>query len=347
MPSMKAAIVTGDGRVGVRNIRRPEPGPYECLCRILACATCTGTDSKIIEGKFPFQNTYPGILGHESVARVVAKGKNVRFLKEGQVFLRVCAGYPGASLDRYASFWGGFAEYGLVTDVTAMLEDDPKAEPPSYCASQQEVPVEAGIAAADATMLIPLKEIASIVTGLQVAAGQSLVVLGAGTVAMAVVFFAKLVGAAPVIAIGRRAEVGTRMRGIGADLFINNSEEDPVERIMQATGGRGCDFVVDAAGDEKLFAEATRFLALRGTLAPYAVTPTGGWTFPGGGPNIWHMTRVRPLEATAHQQVIELAKQKRIPFRRFYSHRMTLDRIAEAFDLLRRKEAFKVVIEMQ
>lgn len=75
MKKMKAAITDGKGNLWIEEIMVPEINEYQCLCKILACSSCTGTDIKIIDGKINWCKNYPVILGHESVGVVIKKGK--------------------------------------------------------------------------------------------------------------------------------------------------------------------------------------------------------------------------------------------------------------------------------
>jgi len=122
---MKAVITDGKGHVKLMEVADPQPDAYQCLCRIDACATCTGTDKKLVNGRMPWADRYPAILGHESFGTVVQCGSKVRNIKPGDRFLRPFAAYPGTLLDGYASWMGGFAEYGLITDVEALREAPP------------------------------------------------------------------------------------------------------------------------------------------------------------------------------------------------------------------------------
>ena len=50
---MKAGITDGAGKVWLEEVPVPEPNDYQCLCRNLVCATCTGTDRKHIHNQLP------------------------------------------------------------------------------------------------------------------------------------------------------------------------------------------------------------------------------------------------------------------------------------------------------
>lgn len=45
---MKAAVTDGKGSLELIDIPTPEPEPYQCVCRLEAAVTCSGTDQKII-----------------------------------------------------------------------------------------------------------------------------------------------------------------------------------------------------------------------------------------------------------------------------------------------------------
>ena len=115
---MKAAVIEEPGQLTVRDVPKPEPGPYGALCELLYGATCTGTDQHLISYDPPFCYwvELPAILGHESIGRVVEIGANVRNLKPGDLVTRV--GAPAN--DDVNVAWGGFAEFGVATDWCAM-----------------------------------------------------------------------------------------------------------------------------------------------------------------------------------------------------------------------------------
>src|SRR5579859_5212605 len=100
---MRAAVVRGQGQLTLESVPEPTIGEYDALVEILACGVCTGTDTHILAGAFPYLAPYPFILGHESIGRVVARGPKVRYLHPGDLVLRPVAVRPGETLGPYGS----------------------------------------------------------------------------------------------------------------------------------------------------------------------------------------------------------------------------------------------------
>lgn len=125
MKLMKGIVVTEKNVVKVANdIPVPELGPYDCLCRVRACGFCTGTDFGIIHGLTTAAQGfrgYPTVLGHEGAGEVVEVGEKVRHIKVGDRFI-----HPNLRPDvgnGYTKTYGGMAQFGLVCDQQAMVED--------------------------------------------------------------------------------------------------------------------------------------------------------------------------------------------------------------------------------
>ena len=173
---MKGIIVEKDGTIRLADdIPMPEPGPYEALVKIESCMICNGTDMEIIRGELPEAQVFPTVLGHESAGRVVKIGEKVKAYKIGDMVVR--ASLP--STDKYASSWGGFSEYGLVTDAKAM-EADGKSYSPGL--TQQVVPD--GITAIQASLMITLKETCSAVNRMNVKKEDHIMIVGDGPVGL-------------------------------------------------------------------------------------------------------------------------------------------------------------------
>ncbi|MBO7328054.1 MAG: zinc-binding dehydrogenase [Lentisphaeria bacterium] len=345
---MKGALSDGKGKVWVDEVPMPEIGDYECLCKTDACATCTGTDKKLIMGEMSWAKPehYPAILGHESVGTVIKIGKKVRYIKEGMRILRPAAWYPGENKHGITSFMGGFAEYGIVTDLQALKEDDPEAKPSAYTQYQQILPDDLEISPADATMLITLKEIYSFIRDLNMPAGKTAVVLGAGAVGTAMCFFAKLAGLKVAVAARRDAPL-TNCREAGADFTVNTAKEDLCTALREWTNNCGVDFILDASGAFEMISSAAQALAEKGSLCTYASGGTLKERFAELSlPVRWQLVSCPPAEASAHDFLISMVRMKLIPFHLFYDRVMPLEDfpagMAEIFD----KKSIKTVFTM-
>jgi len=343
---MRAAITDGRGKVWIGDVPKPEPNPYQCLCRILACATCTGTDTKHIHDKLPWKQTYPGILGHESIGEVIAVGDKVKAYALGDWVLRPAAVYPGESLGGFSSMWGGFAEYGLVTDAAALKADSPAASANNYTRFQLVVPRDLGVSPADWTMIVTLKETASYAASLGVTLNTRVAVLGAGSVGIAMMRFAKVLGATPLIGVARRDEpLAYACDVVGADAVVNVSREDPVARLRELTGGLGPDLIIDTSGDPAFVARCVPALSEQGKVAGYATYPRGDALanhLPGA-----RVATGRTGEDSAHAYMIDAVRLGLVTLRDYYTEAMPLSRIAEGFALLEGKRAMKIVFGME
>ena len=342
---MKAAITDGNGNVWCQDVPMPQPNEYQCICKMLAAATCTGTDQKHIKNGLPWKQQYPGVLGHESVGRVIEVGKKVRNIKPGDVFLRPTAVYNGQKLGEFTSLWGGFAEYGLVTDTLAWIQDDPTWKPHGYMQFQMKLPSDILMSAADATMLITLKETAGFAASVGVRLYKSVAVLGAGSVSLCMSRFVKVFGADPLIVVARRDAQLEYARKIGADFTVNAATTDMVTEVKRLTGGKGLDIVLDTTGDIRLAKAAIPMLAPDGKIALYAT-----YEF---GTNVKehipaeHLAAGATGEVPSHEYMLDAVRLGLVTLSDYYSHRMPLSEVKRGFEMLHDKTAFKVVFDME
>lgn len=347
MQTMKAAVVVEPGKLDVLEVPVPAPGPYQALVAIEACSFCSSTDLKIVHNELPFVSDYPCILGHESVGRVVQCGEMVRHLAEGDRVLRPVAAYPGEKLGEYFSGWGGFAEYGLVTDWRAAVADGRIAEAQVglWPRLQQTIPDD--MDAADATMLITLKETLSSLQDMGMRPGASVLVVGDGAVGAGFARWAKMMGGHPVAVAGHHDDRLERIAALGADAVINTSATSLQKGVegCEALKGARFDFIIDAVGSGEICAEAVGLLAGGGTIAVYGVSAkmdaaVNLLALPVGA----RILRASTAEDRVHQQAIDAWRLGLLPLRDFYSHVLPLDGAVEGLRLLEEREAFKVVL---
>jgi S-(hydroxymethyl)glutathione dehydrogenase/alcohol dehydrogenase len=86
--------------------------------------------------------------------------------------------------------------------------------------------------------------------------GSSVAVIGSGAIGLCAIQGSLVAGAATVVAVDRvRTRLDTAVR-VGATATIDASTEDVIEIVRAQTGGRGVDFVIEAAGSTTAFQTA-------------------------------------------------------------------------------------------
>src|SRR6266568_3937509 len=80
MPDMQAAVFLGKGKILIREVPRPEPGPGEALVRTSVTTIC-GTDVHILKAEYPVREGL--VVGHEPVGVVESVGLGVTGYQRG------------------------------------------------------------------------------------------------------------------------------------------------------------------------------------------------------------------------------------------------------------------------
>jgi len=346
---MKALVVPKPGEARIENV--PEPsleqsplGDYQALVRIKASSICNSTDTQILTGRFPMDwldgQQYPGILGHEGVGEVVKLGKKVTAFKEGDHVFR-----PRAEVQGLGCFFGSFAEYGLVTDYRALLQDHPETPVHFNWPMQQVIPGD--VDPYLAPVLINLKECYSALRNIGVRWESSVLVMGAGGVGLGFTAMAKLHGVRDVITVGRRDERLEMARGFGADHTINTTKENLRDRVMEITGGKGVDFIIEATGDASLYIELCRVLATDGKMGVYGINnlqefPLSMRHMP---PSFWFGC-LAPDEPAAHKSMMDFVRLGIVKPEQWATHTVSLEEAPEAFKHVKDSEVVKIVVKV-
>ena len=343
---MKAGITDGVGNVWLADVPVPKPDPWQCLCRNLVCATCTGTDRKHIHNKLPWKQEYPGIFGHESIGVIIETGKRVRNFREGDMVIRPTAVYNGCRYAGYTSLWGGYAEYGLITDAAARLADDPKAEINRYVQYQLKLPPDLNLEAGDASMLITLKEVLGYADSVGVALNTPTLITGIGSVGLAFCRAVRMLGGYPLMVAARREMEFPLALELGADYVINTEKENLTEAVMNITRGAGAARIIDVTGAPGYVVRCLPALSPGGAVCPYA-------KYPADDPLENHIPSGlilagRTGEVRTHDAVCSAIRHGALKdLNRLYSHRLPFRMLKEGFDMIARKEAFKIVFDMK
>lgn len=219
---MQAVVYHGSGDVRTEEVADPEPGPGEVLLDVTAAGIC-GTDRHIVAGDLGVaQGTVPG---HE-IAGTNAAGQ--RFLSYGQVTCGECRSCRDGFEHRCRrpqvlgmSRQGGFAERIAVptqclVPVPDIVSDEIAAIVPDAIATPYHALVTIG----------------------GIAAGETVVVIGAGGLGMQAIVLALWAGADRVVAVDPSPAARETALAAGANEALDPTEhENPAEAIYALTSG--------------------------------------------------------------------------------------------------------------
>ena len=245
MATMKAALYDGRGTMEVVETLRPEAGPGEVVVRVCCTGIC-GSDLN----RYAI-NTTPEKLpsGHEVAGEVVEVGPGAESWRIGDRVAidtlaqgRACGQCWYCLRGQYNTCrnkmgeGGGFAEYiKRLADGCFRLPD--------------------GLSWEEGALVEPL---AVGVHGLRrgnLASGETVVVLGSGTIGLTTLVAARALGAGKVFLTARHPQQTEMAMRLGADAALPSEGAELWEAVAAATEGRGADVVVETVGGTNL--EAT------------------------------------------------------------------------------------------
>lgn len=352
--TMRAAVFQGKGRIGIREVPRPEPSYGEALIKVTLTTIC-GTDVHILKAEYPVREGL--VVGHEPVGVIEALGPGVDGYAVGDRVIvgaitpcgqcRAClsgdssqcgrgeAGYQAIGGWRFGNTIDGCqAEYVLVPNAQANLAKIP-----------------AGLTDQD-VLLCP--DIMS--TGFSAAEhggvrlGDAVAVFAQGPIGLCAAAGARLAGASLVIGVDsvpRRLEMARRM---GADVVLNFKEQDVVAEIKRLTGG-GVDVAIEALGQPSTFESCLRAVRPGGTVSSLGVY-SGHLTLPldafaAGLGDHTIVTSLCPGGKERMRRLMSIVAAKRFPFGDLVTHRFRLGEIEAAYELFahQRDGVMKVAIQ--
>ncbi|MCX7598348.1 MAG: zinc-binding dehydrogenase, partial [Armatimonadetes bacterium] len=198
------------------------------------------------------------------------------------------------------------------------------------------------------TMLITLKETLSSLQDAGMRPGARVLVVGDGAVGLAFAYWAKVMGASKAVVAGHHENRLAHARKLGLDAAVSSSGRTLSEAVASDPAAAGpFDLIIDAVGHHKIVEEGIPLLAAWGTLAVYGTSThltatVDVMAIPVGA----RLLRASTDEPRVHTQVLEACRLGLICPSDFYSHVLPLEQAADGLELLRRREALKVVVVM-
>ena len=378
MEQVRAAVMVGPGRIEIEEFPLPDPEPGAVVMRVSLSGIC-GTDKHTFRGE---TSQYPGtehareisfplICGHENVGVVASVRGSVpdsagRPLRVGDRIVpgaNIACGecyycrngfryYLCERLEDYGNslscaraphLFGGWAEYMYLLPGTRIFS------------VPDDVPDEVAVLTEVMAVTHGLDSAVSI---LRAAGGpgltHSVAVIGVGPLGLCHLIKARIQGASQLIAIDRLPARLDFASTFGATLGIDAGTATFEERrraVLDRTGGRGADVVVDCSGVSETFPEALRLVRPGGVVVEAGAFVDVGSVHVNPAADLCarDVTVIGVGGERAEDYPASLAMMAAhagsIPFDRVVTHRRRIEDAADAVELSQRPEAMKVVID--
>lgn len=337
---MLAGVFQGPNSVVVRQVPDPVPGPGEVLIRVAACGIC-GTDLRIEEGQYHAR--YPLIPGHEFCGEVLALGPGAGDFSLGQrvavnpnnpcrrcVYclrgkFHLCENSTACGV----TYDGGFAQLCKVPGqlVLKLPESDlpiehwALMEPTSCCLHGIDV---AGIRP-----------------------GDSVVILGAGSIGLILLQLARFSGAAQLLISEPSAPKRALALQLGADKVLDPlALGDDLPRAVRDFTGGGADVVIEAAGLPATASVAPGLACRGGTVLFFGVCPPD-LHIPLNPHDVFHnelTLRGSYTNPSTDSRALRLIASGRVQVGPLVSHRFPLTQLPAALTAVRQGETVKALV---
>jgi L-iditol 2-dehydrogenase len=131
--------------------------------------------------------------------------------------------------------------------------------------------------------------------------------------------------------------------------IIDASEADVVERVMELTGGRGADVVITATSANVTQEQAISMAARNGRISFFGGLPKTDATITCDS-NVVHYRQLHIHGANGsapehNRRALEYISTGQVPVRDLITAHVPLDRVLDAFELVRTGTAIKVTVE--
>jgi len=348
---MKALVYHGPGKYAWEDKPRPAiQDPGDAIVRITTTTIC-GTDLHILKGDLPAV-TDGRILGHEGIGVVEQVGTGVSEFHVGDKVIiscvTACLKCDFCKRGMYSHCRHGGWILGYTLDGTqAEYVRIPQADGSLY-AFPSGGDEEALVMLSD---ILPTGFECGVLNG-KVKPGDTVAIVGAGPVGLAVLLTAQFYSPAAIFMIDLDDKRLAVAKQFGATNLINSADGHAAHHVMELTEGAGVDVAIEALGRQETFENALRVLRPGGTLSSLGVysgklaIPLESFAAGLGDHKI--VTTLCPGGKERMRRLMELVLHHRIDLTSLLTHRFTFDKIIEAYELFskQRDGVLKVAIKV-
>lgn len=336
---MRAIVKEYPGQgFALRDIGEPLPRTHWVVVKVMAAGIC-GTDIPIFDGVR--QVPLPLVPGHEISGVVVQTGNAVerprigdrvavdlvvtcgdcRYCHRGDDSLCDLIREIGVDID------GGFAQYVVAPAWNAFT-------------------LPSDLTFYDGASIDPIASAYHAVRQAHISARDTVAIVGPGPIGLYALQLVRAEGARRTVALGRGAGRLEVARRLGADAVVDVSVTDPVEAVRDANAGRLADIVIEATGNPQAIETACQAAAKKGKVVLTGIFHHEAHIDPRH--IVKKELRVRGSICYSRDDFatsIQLVADGRVRTAPVITHVLDLDEMHTALDLIKSREAVKVILE--
>jgi alcohol dehydrogenase len=346
--TMKALVYHGPGKRAWEEKPRPAiQHPGDAIVRVTTATIC-GTDLHILKGDLPAV-TDGRILGHEGIGVVEQVGTGVSKFHVGDKVIISCVTAclkcdfcrrQMYSHCRHGGWILGYTINGTHAEYVRIPEADGSLY--NFPADGDE---EAMVMLSD---ILPTGFECGVLNG-QVKPGDTVAIVGAGPIGIAVLLTAQFYSPAAIYMIDLDDKRLAVAKKLGATSLINSADGQAAQHVMELTEGVGVDVAIEAVGLPATFAICQGIVAAGGRIANVGVH---------GKPVELHLEKLwdrnisittRLVDTVTTPMLLKVVRSGKLQPGKLVTHRFAMNDIMKAYDTFgnaAKEDALKVVLKV-
>lgn len=344
MATMKAALFDGKGHMKLKTLPRPEPGAGDVLLKLRSTGIC-GSDLLIYHDK-----TTPETLpaGHELAGEIAEVGKGVDKGLVGQRVAIEGIGHGRACMECWYCRTGQFF-------LCDKLEPDSGGGYAQYMVRKAAgcYPMQDNLSWEEGGLTEPLAVAVHAVRRGEMTGGETVAVLGAGTIGLCCIAAARALGAGKIIATAKYPQQTAMAKRMGADMAVSPEGDALKQALAGVTEGRGADLTIEAVGGRS---DAPLNQAVDVTRLQGRISTTGNFWRPATidwfkcllkeQSMIWSATYSIMDGRHDFEIALDLMASGRVKLKQMVTHTVPLEQIQKGFDISADKTSGAIKVQV-
>lgn len=344
MATMTAAFFDGSGSMELKDFSKPEAGPGDAIIRVRATGIC-GSDLLMNYDKDEPDDTP---VGHEVTGEIVEVGEDVDPSRVGERVAIETIGHGLACgscwycragqfrqcLEKAPNVGGGFAQYiRRKAHGCYPLADNMSWE--------------------EGALVEPLAVSVHGVRRGDLKGGETVAILGSGTIGLTAIAAARALGAGKIYATARHEQQASMAKRLGADEAFPPDSPAFKEALEAATAGRGADLTIETVGGRsgetiEQSIDVTRMQGRIVILGGFRRPITTDWLPPLLKEQSIIFSSCYSVMDGYHdyELAIDMMASGRVPLKEIVTHRFALEEIQKGFDTAYDKTTGSIKVQL-